>query len=100
MASNIARQLIIKEEFDNFLFDMEKNKTFCSYIDVWEYEDDFSHNEIEDCRVEFECMVTEWLKENKPNEYYLLGGFDKTILMTVSELIRRNLEPSRYEIIK
>ena len=45
-------------------------------------------------------MVTEWLKENKPNQYYLLGGFDKTILMTVSELIRRNLDPSRYEIIK
>ena len=25
--NNNARQLIIKEEFDNFLFDMEKNKT-------------------------------------------------------------------------
>lgn len=91
---------IIDEEFDNFLSDMEHNKTFCSYLDVWDYEDNFSHNEIEECREELEDMITEWLIENNPNQYYLLGGCDKTWLMTENELVRRFRNPSRYEIIK
>ena len=41
-------------EYDNFIGDMEQNKTFCKYFDTWDYEDDFSHNDIDYMRNEFE----------------------------------------------
>ena len=39
---------MLEEEFNYFLEDMKQDKTFCSYLDVWDYEDDYSHNQIED----------------------------------------------------
>ena len=47
MSSFLARQSVINEEYDNFISDMEQNKTFCKYFDTWDYEDDFSHNDID-----------------------------------------------------
>ena len=91
---------MLEEEFNYFLEDMKQDKTFCSYLDVWGYEDDYSHNQIEDCRKKLEKIIIEWLKENKPNKYYIIGGFDTTYLLTKEELIKRNLDPSRYKIIK
>ena len=35
MSSFLARALVIKEEYDNFISDMEQNKTFCTYMDEW-----------------------------------------------------------------
>ena len=86
--------------FKEFLEDMEQERTFCSYLDVWDYEDDYSHNEIEECREILEEKIIEWLIENKPNRYYMFGGYDRTYLMTKEELIKRNRHPEHYEIIK
>ena len=91
---------MLEEEFNYFLEDMKQNKTFCSYLDVWDYEDDYSHNQIEDCREKLKTMIIKWLKENKPNKYYIISGIDTTYLLTKEELIKRNLDPSRYEIIQ
>ena len=100
MSDFLARQSVINEEYDNFIGDMEQNKTFCKYFDTWDYEDDFSHNDIDYMRNEFEGKIREWLIKNKPNQYYILGGFDDLIIMTEEELIKRNLNPSRYEKLR
>ena len=91
---------MLEEEFNYFLEDMKQDKTFCSYWDVWDYENDYFYNQIEDCRKKLEKIIIEWLKENKPNKYYIIGDFDTTYLLTKEELIKRNLDPSRYKIIK
>ena len=99
MSSFLARQLVIKEEYDNFVSDMEQNKTFCTYMEEWEYEDEFSHNEIDDMRYEFENRIKEWLVANRNNQYYVLSGFN-TIVSTENELIKRRLNPQYYEIVR
>ena len=86
--------------FEEFLEDMEQEKTFCTYLDVWDYEDNYSHNEIEEARAELEEKIIDWLIKNKPNKYYMLGGYDKTYLMTEDELIKKHRKPEHYEIIK
>lgn len=93
----IIRKLIV-EEFNYFLEDMEQNRTFCEYLDVLDYS--VHHNEMQECRKEFKNMIIEWLRKNKPNKYYIIDKFDIINLMTKKELIKRNLDPSRYEIIQ
>ena len=99
MSSFLARQLVIKEEYDNFVSDMEQNKTFCTYMDEWEYEDEFSHNEIDDMRYEFENRIKEWLVDNRNNQYYVLSGFN-TIVSTENELIKRRFIIGGYSLLK
>lgn len=94
----IIRKLVLEEEFNYFLEDMEQNITFCEYLDVLDYS--VPHDEMQECRKEFKNMIIEWLRKNKPNKYYIIDGFDVTNLLTKEELIKRNLDPSKYEIIK
>ena len=91
---------LVDYNFKEFLEDMEQERSFCTYLRTWDYEDDYSHNEIEEAREELEEKIIEWLIENKPNKYYMLGGYDKTYLMTEDELINRNKKPEHYEIVK
>ena len=55
---------------------------------------------LEEAREELEDKIIEWLIENKPNKYYMLGGYDRTHLMTKEEMIKRNKKLEQYEIIK
>ena len=48
--------------------------------------------QIEEWKKKLEKIIIEWLKENKPNKYYIIGGFDTTYLLTKEVLIKRNLE--------
>lgn len=91
---------LVDYNFKEFLEDMEQEKAYCKYLDVWDYEDDYSHNEIEEAREELEDKIIEWLIENKPNKYYMLGGYDRTYLLTKEEMIKRNKKLEQYEIIK
>ena len=91
---------LVDYNFKEFLEDMEQEKAYCKYLDVWDYEDDYSHNEIEEAREELEDKIIEWLIENKPNKYYMLGGFEETFLLTKEEMIKRNRKLERYELIK
>lgn len=34
------------------------------YVDTWDYEDDYSHNEINETRYEFIKLANEYFKEN------------------------------------
>lgn len=90
---------IVDDVFKEFLEDMKQERSFCTYLRTWDYEDDYSHNEIEEVREELEEKICEWLRENKPNRYYMFGGYDRTYLMTKEELIKRHRNLSCYEII-
>ena len=91
---------LITELFDEFIDDMEKNREFCAYLDTWDYEDEYSHNQIEEYRTYLEDKIRDWLIENKPGKYYMLGGPDTTYVMTEEELLKRTLNPASYEVIK
>ena len=91
---------LVDDVFKEFLEDMEQEKTFCIYLRTWHYEDVYSHNEIEEVRQELEEKIIEWLIENKPDKYYMLGGYEETFLLTKEEMIKRKRNLERYEIIK
>lgn len=88
---------LVTEIFNEFLDDMNKEREFCSYLDVWDYEDEYSHNQIEEYRTILEEKIRNWLADNKPNKYYMFGGAEVTYIMTNQELLKRNLHPHRYQ---
>lgn len=40
----------LEYEYNLFLDDMKRGETFCRYLDEYEYEDEYSHNEIDECQ--------------------------------------------------
>lgn len=65
----------LEEEYRIFLEDMKRGETFCRYVDEDEYEDEYSHNEIDECQHDFIKKVKDWLRENKPNKYIVTSGW-------------------------
>lgn len=58
--------LLCKEELERFENDLQNNRFFgVQYLDTWEYEDEYSHNEIELSREQFINEANKILKENK-----------------------------------
>ena len=50
--------------FDDFKEDIERGSfTGFSYADTWDYEDEYSHNDIEAAREKFIKMVNEFFNE-------------------------------------
>ena len=80
----------LEQEFEYFLDDMKREETFCRYIDESDYEDNYSHNEIDDCQMEFIKKVKEWLHENKPGQYLVSSGWC-VFVMTIEEAQKRNI---------
>lgn len=42
-----------------------KTEDFTNYLDTWDYEDDYSHNHIEENRDKFIELANEFFEENK-----------------------------------
>ena len=62
---------IIEDEYNQFLQDMaDGSMIFGRYIDESEYEDEYSHNDIDEAQDKFIEKVREYLHENYP--VYLL----------------------------
>ena len=74
----------LEDEYELFLDDMKRDETFCMYIDESDYEDEYSHNDIEDCQEKFIEKVKEWLHENKKIDIskrvdaYLVDSLNRT----------------------
>lgn len=79
----------LENEYNYFLDDMKHNETFCRYIDEDDYEDKYSHNEIDECQNKFIKKVKEWLHENKPGQYIVTSGWC-VFVMTIEEAKKRN----------
>lgn len=41
-----------------------KNENFCVYLDTWEYEDEYSHNDIENARDKFIELANGYFRVN------------------------------------
>ena len=58
---------IIEDEYNQFLQDMaDGSMIFGRYIDESEYEDEYSHNDIDEAQDKFIEKVREYLHENYP----------------------------------
>lgn len=90
---------ILEYEYEIFLEDMKHGETFCQYVDESVYEDDYSHNVIEEAQDKFIEKTTKWLKENKPNQYIISDGWC-VFIMTIEEANKRNLLNIEESIIK
>lgn len=68
---------IIEEEYQQFLQDMRDGKpmVFGRYINESEYEDEYSHNDIEDAQAELVKKIKSYLHEHCPGKYVVSGGW-------------------------
>ena len=88
----------VNEEFEVFLEDMEREETFCRYLDESEYEYDYSHSDIEYMQEKFIKKATEWLHVNRPEQYLISSGWC-VFVMTVEEAIKRNIQNYEHLLI-
>jgi len=57
--------LLCSEELERFKGDIQRNQFIgVQYLDIWDYEDEYSHNEIEYSRDQFIQVANEILEEN------------------------------------
>lgn len=89
----------LEYEYSIFLEDMERNEPFSRYIDETDYEDEYSHNEIDECQDKFIEKVREWLHKNKPNKYIVSGGWC-VFVMTIEEAEKRNIRRIEDYIVR
>lgn len=80
----------LEYEYNLFLEDMKNGKTFCKYMDEDEYEDEYSHNKIEEYQEKLIDKIEKFLKENKPNQYIVSSGWC-VFVMTIDEAKKRNM---------
>lgn len=66
----------IEYEYNQFLSDMENPVfLFGTYMDEDEYEDEYSHNSIDEASEILEEKIREYLHENRPGEFVLISGW-------------------------
>jgi hypothetical protein len=68
---------IVEEEYQQFLQDMKEDEpmVFGRYINESEYEDEYSHNDIEDAQAELVEKIRAYLHENCPGKYIVSDGW-------------------------
>lgn len=86
----------IEYEYNQFLSDM-KNPAFLfgTYMDEDEYEEEYSHNSIDEAIDVLEEKIQEYLHENRPGEFVLVSGWNIRV-MTIGNA--RNLKWSEKRI--
>lgn len=77
-------------EFEQFKYDLNERLVFGRYLIDYEYEDEYSHNEIHKAQTILIQQIKEYLHNKYPNEYVVMRGF-AIFVMTVEEAKRRNL---------
>lgn len=80
----------LEYEYNLFLKDMERGEAVCQYMDEDEYEDEYSHNEIEKYQEKLIDKIKEYLRENKSNQYIVTSGWC-VFVITIDEAKKRNM---------
>lgn len=71
----------IDYEYGEFLKDMkDPSFIFGTYMDEDEYEDEYSHNEIDEAIAILENKIKLYLHENKPNKFVVISGWNVTVV--------------------
>ena len=69
-------QLEIEEEYERFLGDIkDREYIFGAYMDELDYEDEYSHNAINEAMGILQSKIREYLHENRPNEFVVSPGW-------------------------
>ena len=64
-------ELLAEDVFEDFKYDYENNDIAgAQYLDTWDFEDDYSHSQIDSARDEFIKMANEYLDQND-SPYYM-----------------------------
>lgn len=90
----------LEYEFSDFKrsFD-EGSLVFGRWFNEDEYEDEYSHNEIDKYQLKFIEKVKEYLHEKAPNKYVVTSGWC-VFVMTIEEAQKRNMHNIEYHIVK
>lgn len=66
----------IEEAYKQFLEDIKDNGfIFGAYMDEAEYEDEYSHNAIDEAIGILQKKIREYLHENRPGEFVVISGW-------------------------
>lgn len=67
----------VEEEYNEFieLYESGMLRGINKFMKDWEYEDEFSHNEIEEMQHELKTEIEEYLDAVEPNKYKVSGGW-------------------------
>lgn len=69
-------QLEIEDEYNQFLEDMKDSGfVFGRYMDEDEYEDEYSHNAIDEAMEILQEKIKTYLHENRPGEFFVTSGW-------------------------
>ena len=52
------------------------------FFDYWDYEDEYSHNQIDEFQRNFKDVAELYLDENYPNHFEVIYGADRIIVKT------------------
>lgn len=80
----------IQLEFAQFKYDINESLVFARYFDEWDYEDEYSHNEINEAQAILIQQIKEYLHNHIPNKYIVTSGYC-IFVMTIEEAKRRKL---------
>lgn len=80
----------IQHEFEQFKYDINESLVFGRYLDAYDYEDEYSHNEIHEAQAILIQQIKEYLHNNIPNEYVVNSSYC-IFVMTIEEAKRRNI---------
>lgn len=91
-------QLEIEEEYKQFLEDIKEiGFIFGVYMDESEYEDEYSHNAIDEAMAELQKKMRDYLHENRPNEFVVLSDYCIKV-MTVGKAKQLNVAERTIEM--
>lgn len=74
----------IQLEFEQFKYDINESLVFARYFDEWDYEDEYSHNEIDEAQAILIQQIKEYLHNHIPNKYIVTSGYC-IFVMTIEE---------------
>ena len=81
----------LEYEFSEFKRDFDEgNLSFKRYFDKDDYEDEYSHNQIDKFQTKFIERVKEYLHEKSPNKYVVASGWC-VFVMTAEEAKKRKV---------
>lgn len=81
----------LEEEFLNFKQDVDSGSlVFGRYFDEDDYEDEYSHNQIDEYKEKFIDKVIAYLHETNPGKYVVTSGWC-VFIMTIDEAKKRKI---------
>lgn len=89
---------IVENEYSQFLQDMADGvMVFGRYVDESEYEDEYSHNDIDDAKNLFMEKVKEYLHKIYPGKYVVASSYC-VFVMTSKEARERHISERTIEL--